>query len=294
MEITLNILGFKNSMKTMGLGTLFTQDLGSYWKDRMWVSSAGTLRPPQLMESLKFTKSKNKTYWKKFLLEFGILDEKCLWIISSLSNNKNIHKGFIHIFIRQSYNKLKRIIHQIWEFILCVSRRGLKRSAYWAYLSINCSTTEKSSLFLFFISSSLFLKMGSWNISLAVLLEIYSHFLYFFWRAAICRTSTFFLIFARTLSVSRSWVSSSSLLYSSLCCSKAWAMLSRSDSFLARVLSASCKFFIIFPSFSLALWRDFFSWIDVSGCFFTLSGSFLTAARYFSSISSFLFTALRI
>lgn len=127
-----------------------------------------------------------------------------------------------------------------------------------------------------------------------LLFRISSHFLYFFWSEANFSTSIFFFIFPKTLSVYKLWVYPSKFLYCSLCWSSAWAIFSKSAYLRANALSAYWRLFIIFPSFYLALCRDFFNWIEVYGYFLTLYGYFFTAARYFSSISSFLFTALSI
>ncbi len=183
-------------------------------------------------------------------------------------------------------------IIQTLALILWVSKRGTKRSAYWAYFSINCSITPNSSLFLFLSSSSFSFRMTYWYISLGrTLLSNSSHFLYFFCRVAIFSISTFFFIFPTTLSVYNPCVCNYRFLYCSLVWSNAWLIFSMSVSFRAKLLSASFKLFIIFPKFYLALLTDFFSWMDVWGSFLTPPGSLFKAAVCFNSISYFLFTA---
>lgn len=143
------------------------------------------------------------------------------------------------------------------------------------------------------VSWSFSLKIGSWYISFAVLFVIYSSFLYFFCKAAIFKTSAFFLIFAKTFSVSSWWFWFSNDLRPSVCSSSAWLICYNYPSLSAIFFSASCKDFIIFASVYLVLLMVFLSWLEVSGWFF-LATYFLTLAVCFSSMSAFLLTALNI
>lgn len=148
-------------------------------------------------------------------------------------------------------------------------------------------------MFFPFVYSSFYRKIGSWYISFAVLLDNYSSFLYFFWRAAILRTSTFFLILPNTFSVSSWWFWFYSCLKPSVCSSRAWLICSNSPYFTTIFFSVYWRDFIILDSVYRVLFITFLSWFEVSGWFF-LATYFFTLAVCFNSISAFLLTALNI